>query len=76
MALTSALLDQAALAVAVHGLRSHDGVQLAGALAARESAGIDRFACFDLELRTAAATPRCTCSPPHAGHERQAGSSS
>jgi uncharacterized protein len=51
-----ALLDQAAVLTATHALRAYDAVQLAGALLAR---GVDpacrQFACFDEDLRTAAA---------------------
>ncbi len=48
---TSAVLDAAAQLVAAHGLRAYDGVQLASALAAEDS----HFACFDSDLRVAAA---------------------
>lgn len=50
-----ALLEAAARAVAVHGLRAYDGVQLASAVAVRAAAGTHVFACFDAGLRRAAA---------------------
>ena len=51
-----ALLDTAAQLVATAGLRAYDAVQLASAIAARGvDAGIDTFACFDADLRRAAA---------------------
>jgi predicted nucleic acid-binding protein len=52
----TAVLDAAAELVASAGLRAHDGVQLAAAIAARAADDeIDAFACFDLDLRRAAA---------------------
>ena len=49
------LLPRAARTAAVHGLRAYDAVQLASADALRQNAvGIDTFACFDADLRTAA----------------------
>jgi uncharacterized protein len=51
-----AVLDAAAQLVATAGLRAYDGVQLAAAIAARGADhGIDTFACFDADLRRAAA---------------------
>lgn len=54
--LTSSVLDAAAGHVAVHGLRAYEAVQLACAVAAHaadpQCAG---FACFDADLRAAAA---------------------
>jgi uncharacterized protein len=54
---TSAIiLDEAARACAVHGLRAYDAVQLAAALAARDAVpGCQTLAAFDLQLRAAAA---------------------
>jgi len=53
---TTPVLDEAAILVAIHALRAYDGVQLASALAARAAdPGCDRFACFDKPLRDAAA---------------------
>jgi predicted nucleic acid-binding protein len=50
------LLDGAAALTAAQGLRAYDAVQLASALAAREADPDCReFACFDDELRPAAA---------------------
>jgi predicted nucleic acid-binding protein len=50
------LLDAAAQLVASAGLRAYDGVQLAAAVAARGAdPHIDAFACFDRDLRHAAA---------------------
>ena len=51
-----ALLDTAAQLVAPAGLRAYDAIQLASAIAARGAdPGIDAFACFDADLRRAAA---------------------
>lgn len=56
VALTADVLEAAAQLVAIHPLRSYDGIQLACALAAREAdPGCARFACFDGQLRAAAA---------------------
>jgi predicted nucleic acid-binding protein len=53
---TASLLERAARLTGVHRLRGFDAVQLASALAAREAASeIDQFACFDQQLRDAAA---------------------
>lgn len=50
------VLARSASLVATYGMRAYDGVQLASALAARVAApDCDSFACFDAELRTAAA---------------------
>jgi hypothetical protein len=50
------ILDEAAARAASHRLRAYDAVQLASALAAREAdADCDSFACFDSDLREAAA---------------------
>lgn len=51
---TAGVLDRAAALVALHGLRAYDGVQLASALLARGSAGVEGFACLDAALRRAA----------------------
>lgn len=51
-----AVLGLAARLVGSSGLRAYDGVQLAAAIAARDAeAGIETFACFDTDLRRAAA---------------------
>lgn len=64
IAVTSELLDGAAELVAVHGLRASDGVQLAGALAARRAdPGCSSFACFDSGLRAAASRSGLTLVP-------------
>jgi predicted nucleic acid-binding protein len=56
VAIGSTLLDEAAVLTATHGLRAYDAVQLASALVAREADPACRqFACFDEELRAAAA---------------------
>lgn len=56
VAIRPALLDEAAALTGSHGLRGYDAVQLASALAARRAdPGCTRFACFDDELRAAAA---------------------
>ena len=55
VAVGGGLLRDAAGFVARHGLRAHDGVQLACAVAARTAdPGIDTVACFDRELTEAA----------------------
>lgn len=54
-AVTTPILDAAALLVARHPLRTYDAVQLASAIAAaRTNPGL-RFACFDTALSAAAA---------------------
>ena len=64
IAVGAALLDSAAALVGSAGLRAYDGVQLAAALAARDVAPeIDAFACFDLDLRRAAAMRGFTLLP-------------
>lgn len=51
------LLEQATGFVATHGLRAYDAVQLSSAVAARTvDPQCQSFACFDRELRGAAAT--------------------
>lgn len=56
VAVTSAILDDAARLVATHGLRAYDGLQLASATAARQHVpGCRTFAAFDADLRRAAA---------------------
>lgn len=55
VAVTDAVLDEAARECARHGLRPCDALQLAAALAARAAAPeIERFACFDRQLADAA----------------------
>ena len=50
------LLEQAGRLAGVHGLRAYDAVQLATALTARAAAPeVDVVACFDSDLRSAAA---------------------
>lgn len=57
VAVTEAVVEDAARLVARHPLRAYDGLQLASALAAHAAAPeLERFACFDDELRAAAAT--------------------
>lgn len=57
VAVGAALLESAANAAAVHGLRAFDAVQLASALAARAAEPeLASFAAFDRALRRAAAT--------------------
>jgi len=56
VALTDAVLNEAATLCATDGLRGYDAVQLATAAAARLAVPTcDSFACFDRELRDAAA---------------------
>jgi predicted nucleic acid-binding protein len=50
------VLDDAVAAVAAHGLRAYDAVQLASAIEVRRlDATCDTFASFDAQLRNAAA---------------------
>jgi len=50
------ILDEAARQVAAHGLRAYDAIQLASGVAARRAdPDCLGFACFDEELRAAAA---------------------
>lgn len=54
--LSLAILESAAGMAAIHALRAYDAVQLASAVAARDAdPSCDSFACFDAELREAAA---------------------
>jgi predicted nucleic acid-binding protein len=54
-ALTPDVLDAAARAAGVHGLRAYDAVQLATAIAVRTAdPQCSQFACFDHDLRGAA----------------------
>ena len=56
VALAPAVLESAAQVTATHSLRAYDAVQLASALAARKAdPGCTEFACFDDDLRAAAA---------------------
>ena len=58
------LLDAAAQLAASSALRAYDSVQLATAMAARNAdEHIDTFACFDRDLRRAAATHGFTLLP-------------
>ena len=67
VAVTSAVLDDAARMTAAHGLRGYDAVQLASACAARSAgAGCRTFAAFDRALRSAAAAEGFAVAP--AGH--------
>lgn len=53
---TAVVLDEAARACAVHGLRAYDAVQLAAALVTRAAVpGCETLAAFDVRLRAAAA---------------------
>jgi predicted nucleic acid-binding protein len=64
IAVGPALLDSAAALVGSAGLRAYDSVQLAAAIAARDVVReIDAFACFDIDLRRAAATHGFTLVP-------------
>ncbi|TAM87278.1 MAG: PIN domain-containing protein [Jatrophihabitans sp.] len=56
VAVTAAILDGAARACAVHGLRAYDAIQLASATAVRAAVpDCTTFAAFDRSLRAAAA---------------------
>ncbi len=56
VAVTAAMLDDAARVAGVHGLRAYDAIQLASARAARNADdGCSGFAAFDRALRDAAA---------------------
>lgn len=56
MAVTDQVLNKAASLAAREGLRAYDAVQLSTALALRElDPQCDSFACFDSDLRVAAA---------------------
>lgn len=56
IALTPSVLERAARSAADHGLRAYDAIQLSSACSARDAdARCSRFACFDNELRIAAA---------------------
>ncbi len=58
------LLSAAAAAAATHSLRAYDAIQLASALAARAAdPDCTRFACFDADLREAAAASGFTLIP-------------
>ena len=64
IAITGAVLDDAAHLCAVHGLRAYDAVQLASARAAASADHSCRsFAAFDLVLRAAAAVEGFTPVP-------------
>lgn len=53
---SAVILERAASLLATNPLRAYDAVQLASALAARDAdPGLESFACFDHELRDAAA---------------------
>lgn len=65
VAVSARLLDQAARLSASHGLRAHEAIQLASALAARAAdPGCEAFAVFDGALRAAAAAEGFTLLPP------------
>lgn len=56
LSVAMAVLDEAAARAAAHGLRAYDAVQLASAIAVREAdEDCDSMACFERELRSAAA---------------------
>jgi predicted nucleic acid-binding protein len=62
---STVVLEDATRLAAAHGLRAYDAVQLASALAARAAdPGCDAFACFDAELRDAAAAAGLALVPP------------
>lgn len=62
---TSEILDDAAHATAVHGLRAYDAVQLAsGRAAAAADPDCRTFAAFDAQLRAAAAAEGFQLLPP------------
>lgn len=64
VAMTPAVLDDAARAAATHGLRAYDAVQLSSALAAREAdPTCATMAAFDGSLRRAAAAEGFTLVP-------------
>lgn len=68
VALTDAVLNEAATLCATDGLRGYDAVQLAAAAAARLAVPTcDSFACFDRELREAAARNGFVLVPQAAG---------
>jgi hypothetical protein len=61
---SDALLAQAAESAVAHALRAYDAVHLAGALSFREGEEIS-FACWDRELREAAAAHGFSLIPEH-----------
>jgi predicted nucleic acid-binding protein len=64
LSLTEEVLLAAAREAAHHALRAYDALQLASALAVRETdPRCDHFACFDAELRRAASRERFTLVP-------------
>jgi predicted nucleic acid-binding protein len=63
-AMSDALLAQAAESSVAHALRAYDAVHLAGALSFREGEEI-AFACWDRELREAAAAHGLALVPEH-----------
>lgn len=64
VAVTAAVLDNAARLAGVHGLRAYDAVQLAAACAAAgEEPECTSFAAFDTALRAAAAAEHFTLVP-------------
>ncbi len=64
LSLTEQVLVAAAREAAHHALRAYDAVQLASALAVRETdPRCSHFACFDAELRRAASRERFTLIP-------------
>lgn len=64
LSVSTVILEDAAAVAATHGLRAYDAVQLASALAARATdATCDSFACFDGDLRDAAAAAGFTLVP-------------
>jgi predicted nucleic acid-binding protein len=68
VALLAPVLERAAELTGSHGLRAYDAVQLASALSAREAdPGCTSFACFDADLRTAAARSGLALVPTMAG---------
>lgn len=66
VAVTTAVLDDAARLTGIHGLRAYDAVQLAAARAARSADdGCTDFAAFDGALRDAAAAEGFAILPTH-----------
>jgi predicted nucleic acid-binding protein len=64
VALSPEVLELAANLAGIRGLRAYDSVQFASALAARAAEpSLDRFACFDVDLRAFAAADGFICQP-------------
>ena len=64
IALSTQILDEGAELAATQGLRALDAIQLASALAARRAdSDVTDFACYDADLRLAAAKHRFALVP-------------